>query len=414
MNNIANYKIKVSSIIQLIWTVMTCWIISSFNGGFVTLLPYSSWILVFPIWFLFSVIINGRFLLFFWKTGWALIIFEIMVIIFSIFESTAVNVTSRSFMGIVVAYAIFCFLYTNPWNWIKPIVGFYFIEMFFQLVYAIKMLFSNPTLIRGLLTSTIDAVNYPFMISFAGVYISMAIMIYIIVQFKYINKTYKLPCLLLVILQVVLVLMSNLATPLIISATFIGLSILFKNKKKLIFSFVILLIFYSIFKTQIGNIFVTLSQGSYFSTIISDKLYELGYYLQGKIVNNASGTYAVRQELSKQSMASFYDHFLLGVYGMGYDAKVGGHTTWQDLLGNFGILRTMFLFIFLYQWYRNLMMKFIREEENNATFYALIILVTAGFFNPVIKLGIVVFIFLVMPFTGQVLNKYNENRESES
>lgn len=400
---------------QFIWTFLTCWIISSFNGGFVTLLPYSSWVEVYIIWFVLSVIFNKKFLVYFIKTGYLIIIFVIMVILFSVYDSSAINVTSRSFMGILVMYSIFCYLKTSKHKGlIVIVVCFYFFEILCQFAYAVITLSSYPVLIRQLLTSTVDGREYPFMISFAGVYVALSIMLYIIIQFRNIKWKYRGPLILIVILQIIVIYMSNLATPLIIAGIFIILSLFIKSRKKLLMILITGGISFTLFKENIGELFILAAKSDYFSIIITDKLYELGYNLQGILIDNANASFATRQELSALSMSSFYEHFLLGVYGMGYGVSVGGHTTWQDMLGNFGIVRSSLLILFIYQWYRRLNENSKSETQKNAIFYSVLVIIVAGFFNPIIKLGIVTFIFLIMPLCEGVICKITKDKEVEN
>ncbi len=382
---------------QIIWTIITCYLISSFSGGIVAFIPPIQWMIMTPIWFLLSGYIDKHFYSRVLNRGKYLILFLIIVYLSSIYENQFINPTSRGMTVLFISYCIYIFVNTEKHrDWGDAVVIFFLVEHLLQLLYTCYLLIDHPRLVRELLNSIADA-PYTFALSFAGVYVSIVLQVFLISNFRQIKKTYKILVLLTIVSQFVLAMMANLATVMILMVVFPLLSVGMKNGKIVLSVIIIgfLLLYFG--RAIIGFYIIEYYSKFNFSKVISDKLYELGMALQGISVTNENATFAARYNLFFASLNAFWEHPIWGVYGTQNAGSVGGHTTWLDYLGMFGIIRGWSFWTFLISWRRQVFQNITHKGYINSFYLSILIYVIEGFLNPIIKPGIVFFIFLILP-----------------
>ena len=293
----------------------TIWIISSFNNGFISFLPFNNWLPIYPVWLLFVCLYEKNYIGKLLKDGWSILAFALIVLFSSAFMGQLITVTSRSFVMIAVAYSFYVFFEDKP-QMARYVLFYFYFEIAVQALYGILMLVKNPVLIRLMLTSTSGYTNIAMAPGYAFVYMSIAMITYFISVFRYISGRWKWFLGVVAALSLYIVFNANLATALIVAVIFITLAFLSKSRRMSVVIGSAAGILCLLFSSFIGSEIVKISELGKFSVIISNKLYELGMSLQEIIVSNANASYNVRKGLAKVSMDAFFHSPLLGVYGV--------------------------------------------------------------------------------------------------
>lgn len=188
------------------------------------------------------------------------------------------------------------------------------------------------------------------------------------------------------------VLKSNYATALIIT-TFSGLVALFYNKHVNLFSIV------SMVMVIIG-LFISTSVFSDLTVFIAN-LFDSGTILNVRTLeihdvlfeNTLRGNLGSRVDLYGISLSSFLSNPLIGV---GKTANLGGHAMWLDLLGTYGILIVIPMFILFFNRFR----ESAKNLPNNERFIFLICFINfliLGWVKGMASISFICIMFFIIP-----------------
>ena len=87
------------------------------------------------------------------------------------------------------------------------------------------------------------------------------------------------------------------------------------------------------------------------------------------------------------------------------------HNVWIDMLGNFGIVRSLPFILFVITWYKDTV-KDKKQAYRYAVFCACMFFVVCGFFNPINKQGVQLAVFAIIPMADVFVSTQNVPRES--
>lgn len=141
------------------------------------------------------------------------------------------------------------------------------------------------------------------------------------------------------------------------------------------------------------------------SSIINERIEDISTILKGTKISNTSDI-STRLELYKQSLKSFSNNIIIGSFG---EDTVGGHSTWLDFAGLYGVFAIL-LYTFFYEMY-----KFIRNNINDKNksilkniwqYYCLL-----GLINTILFANITLTLFVLIPIIFKLKEKkiYEKN-----
>lgn len=392
---------SIIKVIKYIEILLALIVISFINGGLVLLFPHVGWqiwIGTYTCWFLIACICDKYYLHRFLKQGIFLVLFVSILLVYGISINELNSPNTTPFIQLFMLYSIY-FFYKSDKNYQKIIVNFFLIECTIKCLYSIWALTKDPMLARNLLTGQYISpdINPTITASFSFVYLGIPFIVYFLNQCRYIKNSYKIGIYLLILLFITLIIKANFATALIIMIYFIILSLITKSTKQLFIYISISFLSFFIFKPAISRAFYNISNLNNISPLISAKMYEISAIIMGGSSNSTAASLGDRIIRMKESMNAFYSHPLWGIYGMDYQyITVGAHTTWQDMLGKFGLLRNLPIFIFFIQWYKE-----ITYSRTNREFYAIVLtlvsVIAMGFMDPILQGSILVFLLVIIP-----------------
>lgn len=205
------------------------------------------------------------------------------------------------------------------------------------------------------------------------------------------------------ILSVLLILKANYMTAilLMIYAILISITIGKKVNKILLVSIhVIGAIGVLFLREPIASVIYKVSEGSFWSGIIQNKLIAVGNLLLG---HGELDTFSNRSNLIKKSMESFFNNPLFGIsFSNHNNMTIGAHSAWPDTLGRYGIIGTIVLLIGIFQIIRYMYKSSTDLMQKNNIIVSWIIFFVLGFFNPNMMSCVLVMIFIIGPFISKI------------
>ncbi|MGM7634652.1 hypothetical protein [Bacillus sp. Hm123] len=266
-----------------------------------------------------------------------------------------------------------------------------------------------PLASRMLATGAVDPLSFKtagiggFGFVYSGVFIGIVCCYLLFSKLYYINIYCKMFTLVTLVSISMMVIKASYTIAVMILFTGI-ISVLFIKGKKTLFFLIFLLVFFLLFfpKELIGYFLLDIAELFRENDTLNTKLSDLA---QGFIGSGAGEQTAYRSELYLQSFKTFLANPLFGIYGpLGseFNAEVGEHSGWLDLMAYYGLFGALPLFIGVFL-----------NFKKNLSFYSghpflpfLLIAQTAfvvfGFINPVIyiyQLGFVLFMIApTIPF----------------
>ena len=139
------------------------------------------------------------------------------------------------------------------------------------------------------------------------------------------------------------------------------------------------------------------------STVVTNENY---LYKINQFIYEFDGTlnFWSRTRLMKYSLNTFWDRFFIGVFGfLRYDySVVSGHVQWIDDLARYGIIFSVAFYLGAFRVVRNLLDCAIDKLHAKVTRIVLFVVLIMGFTNPVLLIHIYLMIFIFVPFVGSI------------
>ena len=167
------------------------------------------------------------------------------------------------------------------------------------------------------------------------------------------------------------------------------------NLKKQIIMFIMLMILFNTFSTQLSNIFSTLSN-NISSNAISERFVELSETIQSGEISN--GDLGLRSKQYVISIDTFMNHPIIGVGFGANKSNIGGHSTILDFLAQGGIVFFSIIIISFFYLIKNTTFKNNDTITYKYAFLSYFFFIVLAFINPVISGSFFSLLFLVFPF----------------
>ena len=177
-------------------------------------------------------------------------------------------------------------------------------------------------------------------------------------------------------------------------------SILFCKKyttKKLIFSGVLFIGLYFLFRPLIADGFYYLSNNVR-SLTLSYRFSYIANVLAGVDVSNTEAQYRII--VYQYSIDAIKEHPIIGFWIYNDGSRAGGHSFILDMMAKFGVIGLLSLIVFYYQIFKKYYLSFMSEPFVGYMLYCFIISIFLGVFNPIDYLFTIAFI---VPLIGYVI-----------
>lgn len=403
--------------IEKVHILVTCFIMSWFNNGVVAqVLGVRAMILfgLFAVWLGLAVFFEKYFIWTFIKKSRWLLCFSAIVFISSVAFPEIWNSQTYNALYLPMIYALGVFYQNEKYNVHKKFILKYFlIEGIIISIKSMYILNIDPSYVRVLATGAEVTDKYTMVIHFSTVYAFVALSVFLINLKNYYSKDYVFLIVVFLITAVVAIYMADFATAVFLGAAFVVISLLAKGQRRFILSLVILIAAFFIFKPYVAKLFLWISSQD-ISAHLKDRAYSVASLL--------SGTNAYRESLDarisfvKSALSVFNKSPIMGVYGrtdrmIAYNRMLHDHNVWIDMLGNFGIVRSLPFILFVITWYKDTV-KDKKQAYRYAVFCACMFFVVCGFFNPINKQGVQLAVFAIIPMADVFVSTQNVTRES--
>lgn len=403
--------------IEKVQVLVSCFIISWFNNGIVAQVLGARAVILFglfAVWIALAAFFERYFIWTFIKKARWLLCFSAIVFISSVALSNMWNSQTYNAIYLPMIYALGVFYQNDKYNVHKKFILKYFlIECIIISVRSMYILKVDPSYSRVLATGNDVADKYTMVIYFSTVYAFVALSVFLINLKNYYSKDYAFLIVVFLITAIIAIYMANFATAVFLGVAFIVLSLAAKGQRRFILSLAILLAAFFVFKPYVAKMFLWLSNQD-----ISDHLKDRAY----SVASLLSGTNADRVSLDsrisyiKSAWKVFRESPIMGVYGrtdkmIAYNGMLHDHNVWIDMLGNFGIVRSLPFILFIITWYKDTV-KDKKQAYSYAVFCACMFFVVCGFFNPINKMGVQLAVFAIIPMADVFVSPQNVPKES--
>lgn len=391
---------------KLVHRIMALIIIVWLNTGiFEYIAPYYPNYLrygTFLFWFLLAIIFNRHFLIKFIKKSWILLLFTVYIIfVYSINDEAYIMNDFRVLIYLVMIYSILLY-YLEPKfkKFAKKIAIVLLVDISFIAFNTYRNLIENPLIARIITTESAAKRSLDTLPVGVGGYEFFYALVPIILLFFYLFITYKkyrLLNLILTIILTVILIKASFTMAILFTLGFMMTFVLLRIIKRywfIVFFFITgLIVLFA--QGVLVNILNKIAYTDGVPDVISVRFIELSSFLTGNHISG--GDLDVRLELYTSSIKAFLHNFFVGTsipFNANYTA--GGHSTWLDLLANYGLVAIPFL-LFIFTIYKHIKNNLKREFNLFIKIYWLYF-VCLGFVNTLFFPAIFVSWFLFIPF----------------
>lgn len=316
------------------------------------------------------------------------------------------------YISIITSIAIYYIVLNNK-KINSLLITILFIDILYVAINTYFQLIENPMLARIMATGKeqlLGDATYYAIGSYAYFYSLVMIMILLInfLLIKNHKRTYKLILIPIVIFLIMLIIQAQFTIAIFLLIMCIILLVLdnllnkAKNKELIIFLVLIVLLF---FIMNIPNILKGIYDLKIFPDTVQIRIDELYKAFTQSGNMEESTDLKTRLKLYFESINTFTSNIFIGSFG---EDKVGGHSTWLDFIGLYGMF-SLLLFIYLFNLY-----KFIKKRINtegikvyNIIWLYLIIL---GFINTLFFTKIFLTLLLITPLAINMMYDNQENK----
>ena len=413
MERVLEEKIEFGLLEQL-HIILTCLIISWFNNGIVIQVLGARAIFLFSafaVWFAISCFFERYFLWeFLMKSKW-LLIFSVIILIYSINLYTMWNKQSYGALYVPIIYAIGVFFMNKKYNKQKKIIlTYFFIECIVICFKSIYVLNFDPEYSRAITGgANVDTV-YSLVISYTSTYAFVMLAIFFVNMRGHYEDKYKFLFYVFLVLAAITIYMANYATAVFLGVVFVVFSIISKKKWTMVFWISICVLAVVLLSPYISEFFLRISKWN-ISEHLQSKAYQVAMSLQGKKVNY--NTFDIRMEYMKNAWKVFKEVPFLGTYGRvdmmrTYDHFLRDHNVWVDMLARYGVVRSAPLIMFYISWYKNIT-KDKAEFYKYSIFVVSMFCIVCGFFNPINKGVVQLVLFVIIPMSDVLFKEKKAN-----
>ncbi len=403
--------------IEKVQVLVTCFIMSWFNNGIVAQVLGARAIILFglfAVWLGLAVFFEKYFIWTFIKKARWLLCFSAIVFISSVALPAVWNSQTYNALYLPMIYALGVFYQNEKYNVHKKFILKYFlIEGIIISIRSMYILKVDPSYSRMLATGAEVSDKYSMVIYFSTVYAFVALSVFLINLKNYYSKDYVFLIVIFLITSLIAVYMADFATAVFLGAAFVVVSLLAKNQRRFTLSLIILIAAFFIFKPYVAKLFLWVSNRD-ISEHLKNRAYSVASLLSG--LNGDKSSLENRISYVKSAWNVFKESPIMGVYGrtdrmIAYNKMLHDHNVWIDMLGNFGIIRSLPFILFVITWYKDTV-KDKKQAYSYAVFSACMFFVVCGFFNPINKMGVQLAVFAIIPMADVFVSPLNVPRES--
>ena len=403
--------------IEKVQVLVTCFIMSWFNNGIVAQVLGARAIILFglfAVWLGLAVFFEKYFIWTFIKKARWLLCFSAIVFISSVALPEIWNSQTYNALYLPMIYALGVFYQNEKYNVHKKFILKYFlIEGIIISIRSMYILKVDPSYSRMLATGAEVSDKYSMVIYFSTVYAFVALSVFLINLKNYYSKDYVFLIVIFLITSLIAVYMADFATAVFLGAAFVVVSLLAKNQRRFTLSLIILIAAFFIFKPYVAKLFLWVSNRD-ISEHLKNRAYSVASLLSG--LNGDKSSLENRISYVKSAWNVFKESPIMGVYGrtdrmIAYNKMLHDHNVWIDMLGNFGIIRSLPFILFVITWYKDTV-KDKKQAYSYAVFSACMFFVVCGFFNPINKMGVQLAVFAIIPMADVFVSPLNVPRES--
>lgn len=403
--------------IEKVQVLVTCFIMSWFNNGIVAQVLGARAIILFglfAVWLGLAVFFEKYFIWTFIKKSRWLLCFSAIVFISSVALPEIWNSQTYNALYLPMIYALGVFYQNEKYNVHKKFILKYFlIEGIIISIRSMYILKVDPSYSRMLATGAEVSDKYSMVIYFSTVYAFVALSVFLINLKNYYSKDYVFLIVIFLITSLIAVYMADFATAVFLGAAFVVISLLAKGQRRFTLSLIILIAAFFIFKPYVAKLFLWVSNRD-ISEHLKNRAYSVASLLSG--LNGDKSSLENRISYVKSAWNVFKESPIMGVYGrtdrmIAYNRMLHDHNVWIDMLGNFGIVRSLPFVLFVITWYKDTV-KDKKQAYKYAVFCACMFFVVCGFFNPINKQGVQLAVFAIIPMADVFVSPQNVPRES--
>ncbi len=286
---------------------------------------------------------------------------------------------------------------------------------------SIFKLLQYPMASRILATGSMESKEYAQMGigGYSYVYASVMIMvsvIYLLKTKKSVSIRYKTFLLILYIVNFIFIIKASYTIAIIFAIFLSAISLIsFKNLKWLMLIGVISSVLIIIFRAQVGYFLIIIANNLPQGLASYGKILD---FAQGLTSNNFGSETINRLDLYMKSVNCFFNSPLFGrIWSNNTEYAIGNHSTWFDLLGAFGLIGSLPIFIFIILKFKNMIKLWNHNDYGNYIVIILLYVSIFGFINPIISAYEFGFIlFLLVPSFPYIIyaNEQKEDKVEEN
>jgi len=390
------------------------------NAGIYTYLteyiPNALKLLVFGIWLFIACLKKGYLKSIILKT-WTLIFFYSLIILYNCFnQNDTMQILMKNIQYIIIIFSIFLYYFDIKYlKYQKIIIAILALDIIYVGLNTTINLSVNPQLAR-ILSSTPEIQEQLLgMSSIKGIgnygYFYGLVMVVLILFYKLIyDNKYRFFNGSLCLLSIILIIQAQFTIAILFVFLFVILLLFSKilhSKARIIASILTFFAFVMIY-SFLPNILISISNLNGLPSEVSIRFKELANLSLGMEMGGTD--LGLRFQLYTQSINAFCSNIITGsVLGI---ENVGGHSTWLDMLGLYGLFSVMF-FTFFIKVFKYMRMQF---RGANRMFINKVWLYYAflGIVNTTLFANIFIILFIFLPFSISILENRNEGEHNEN
>lgn len=374
-------------------------------------IPNTVKLVTFSVWFLLACLKKGYLNSFFLKI-WPLLVFYILIIAYNLLApEISLQLMIKSIQYLMIIFSIYLYYSdTRKIIYKKITLVILFIDISFVGINTAFLLKNNPQLAR-ILSSTpamqeqlLGYNNFKAVANYGYFYGLVMIILLFFFRFTFVKKK-KIFYGIMLLLSLYLLIQAQFTIAIIFTFLFIlliYLSKIFKGRTKVVILPIILIAF-ALSYLFLPNLIILISNLKIVPSEIAIRLKELSYISSNMEMGGTD--VGSRFELYSKSLSAFGNNIFMGSFLN--SSKVGGHSTWLDVLGLYGIFALLF-FGFFYKIYSYMKTQY---SNMNRTFINFIWLyfVFLGLVNTTLFSNIFIVLLIIIPYSISIL----ENSEKE-
>lgn len=391
--------IKKPSLINILAALIILWLNAGMYSFVQRIIPGIFMYGIFMIWFI-CVIKNDMFITKFIKWTTTIIPSFILLFIMYIFHNSSLTKSYIMFFVYLVIISAISIYYQFDNDGRKILYKVWLFDVFAVVFNTFLKIKSNPLVIRNM-SANASVFESLFggklygVASFSNILCYIVIMLFLYSKIMNKRKNFNKGDLIGCIVLLLLILKSQIA--ILIAFALIGLGLItlvsfFKDiRKLLVFFFLITLLFVGIYKYIPGML-------SYISTIevlpelLRVKALDVAWIISGS--SNKLMDATIRMQQYENDIKCFIANPLLGT--LGDSTNIGGHSTWIDLLGMYGI-SSMIVMI----WHFGIMKRIVKSVANEDKIMVTIIVIIfsiIGIIDPIFFQNVYMVFIFVIPY----------------